>query len=302
MKLEVLTNDRLEDFIQYCKNYKHEIDDSFLYDQDLEEFEPNNDHPTYIITNEQEKIIAVASLMMDDYLKKGRRARFRIFHAESQNNTCFKMLMEAILGHLEGIDKVFLFVPMTNKALRDSIECLHFTVERYSFVLVRDDLQIPSINLPKNFVVKSFRLGEDEEIWCKVRNAAFANLKGSETPISSEMVTKMTKDSSYIEGGMMILFHGGEPVGVIRGEADEYEGDSIMHIGPLAIIPTYQGRGLGRMLLRNSLSFAKSKGYTKTILSVNGENELAKGLYIQEGFQQVEAVVCYEYYLNQLSK
>jgi mycothiol synthase len=110
-------------------------------------------------------------------------------------------------------------------------------------------------------------------------------------------VTKLLHDDDYLEGGMMLLFHQGKPVGVIRGADDEYENAPIMNIGPVAVIPEYQGRGLGRILLRASLKFAKEKGYNRTILSVNGENERAQALYIQEGFKQVEAVVCYEYFL-----
>jgi mycothiol synthase len=79
------------------------------------------------------------------------------------------------------------------------------------------------------------------------------------------------------------------------GNSDEYEGSPIVNIGPLAIIPEYQGRGLGRALLRASLSFAKEKGYSRTILCVNAENERAKALYLDEGFKQVEAVTCYRF-------
>jgi mycothiol synthase len=297
MKLESLTIEKLADFVDYCKKYRNEIDDSFLYDEDLIDFELSVDNPTYIVTDERGDIIAVASLVMDDYLRKGRRARFRIFHAKLQNSNCYEILLKAILKHTEGIDRVFIFIPLTNKDLITSIKSLRFTVERYSFVLVREDLEIADISFPKNYVIRPFRPGKDEEIWCGVRNAGFANLKGSETPISSEMVKNMIEEKSYIEGGMMILFHGEKPVGIVRGEADEYEGEPIMSIGPLAILPEYQGQGLGRMLLRASLRFAKDKAYKRAILSVNGENEHAKALYIQEGFQQVEAVVCYEYYL-----
>jgi mycothiol synthase len=84
---------------------------------------------------------------------------------------------------------------------------------------------------------------------------------------------------------------------LIRGADDEYEKAPIMNIGPVAVIPKYQGKGLGRILLRAALQFAKEKGYKGTILSVNGENERAQALYIQEGFKQVEAVVCYQYFL-----
>lgn len=298
MKLEALTIENLAGFVAYCKKYRNEIDDSFLYDEDLVEFELNADNPTYIITDEHGHIVAAASLVMDDYFRRGRRARFRIFHSELSDIAYYDQLLNALLRHTEGIDKVFLFIPLKNKALIKSMESLHFTIERYSFVLVREDLDIPEISLPNDYVIRPFSPGKDEEIWCEVRNAGFANLKGSETPMSPEMVTKMIEDKRYLEGGMMILFHGEKPVGVVRGEADEYEGEPIMNIGPLAILPEYQGRGLGRILLRASLRFAKDKAYTRTILSVNGENEHAKALYIQEGFQQVEAVVCYEYYLK----
>jgi mycothiol synthase len=128
--------------------------------------------------------------------------------------------------------------------------------------------------------------------------AAFSTLKGSETPLTTEGIKKLITDDDYLEGGMMILFDQEKPVGVIRGADDEYDEAPIMNIGPVAILPEYQGRGLGRSLLRASLRFAKEKGYNRTILSVNGENERAQALYIQEGFKQVEAVVCYQYFIK----
>ena len=101
-----------------------------------------------------------------------------------------------------------------------------------------------------------------------------------------------------IEGGSMLLYHRDRPVGVVRGTKDDYEGLPIMCIGPLAIIPEYQGKGFGRSLLRAILRFARQKGYKKTILCVNAENERAKALYLQERFAQVEATACYKYDLK----
>lgn len=298
MKVEALTNERAADFISYCKKHRKEVDDSFLYDQDLINFEPNADNPTYIVTNQLGEVIAAASLIIDEYHKRGKRARFRIFHAEGDDLKCYQLLMEAILKHTEGLDKVFLFVPVTNKKLMESFEALKFTVERYSFLLVREDLDVPAFDLPEDYDLRAFRAGQDEEIWCKVRNAGFAKLLGNETPVTPDLVTKMVNEADYLEGGMMILFHKNRPVGVVRGAVDEYENAPIMNIGPLAIIPEYQGKGLGRCLLRASLRFAKEKTYNRTVLSVNGENERAKALYLQEGFKQHEAVACYQYLVN----
>jgi mycothiol synthase len=298
MKIEALKKERTADFIAYCKKYKTEIDDSFLYDEDLKDFEPDRENPTYIAVDEQGDIIGTASLIMDDYNRRGKKARFRILHSKTDNQVCYNMLMDAVLKHTEDLDKVFIFVPIINKKLIEAVERLKFNIDRYSFLLVRENQVVPRYSLPEGYEIRSFRAGKDEEIWCRVRNAGFAKLKGSETPQKPEQVAKMAAAEDNIEGGMLILYHKERPVGVVRGAKDEYENSPIMNIGPLAIIPEYQGKGLGRSLLRASLEFAEKKNYSRTILCVNAENERAKALYIQEGFKQVEAVVCYEYKLG----
>ena len=73
LKIEALKDDRIPDFIKYCKSHKMEIDDSFLYDEDLRGFEPYEDNPTYIAIDENNEIKAVASLMMDEYNRRGKR-------------------------------------------------------------------------------------------------------------------------------------------------------------------------------------------------------------------------------------
>ncbi|MGX6443683.1 GNAT family N-acetyltransferase [Neobacillus sp. K501] len=297
MRVEELRDERLADFIAYCRKHRLEVDDSYLYEQDLRDFELSAENPTYIMTNQSGVVVAAASLIIDDYHKRGKRARFRIFHSELEDANGYQLLMEAILKHTKDLDKVFLFIPVENRELTKYIEELKFTVERYSFLLVRAEQDVPAYTLSKEYEIRPFMPGQDEEIWCQVRNAGFAKLQGSETPVTPEMVKKMIAERDYLEGGMMILFHKDRPVGVIRGSDDEYENSPIMNIGPIAIIPEYQGKGLGRCLLRASLRFAKEQTYDKTVLCVNGDNEHAKALYLQEGFKQVSAVACFQYFL-----
>jgi mycothiol synthase len=176
------------------------------------------------------------------------------------------------------------------------MEDIQFDLERYTYLLIREAIPVPSFSLADGYTIRPFQFG-DEEAWVTVLNAAFAKLKGSETPITPEMVTKMTEKADYLEGGMILLFHHDKPVGVVCGADDEYEDAPIMNIGPVAVLPEYQGQGLGRILLRVSLQFAADHHYRRTILCVNGENERAQALYIQEGFKQVEGVACYNYSL-----
>lgn len=98
MKVEALKKERIEDFKEYCRKHKLEVDDTFLHeDEDFKYFEPNEENPTYIITNAQEQIIATASLIIDDYNRRGKKGRFRIFHSEMEDVTCYNLLLQAIL-------------------------------------------------------------------------------------------------------------------------------------------------------------------------------------------------------------
>jgi mycothiol synthase len=296
MKLEALQSDRLEEFVAFCKKHKSKVDESFLYDDELQSFQPNEENPTYVVVNEKNEMMAAASLIMDEYNRRGKRARFRIFFSEMDSVDIYQLLLESLHKHTVGLEKVFAFVPLVNDTLMTRMEELQFELERYTYLLTREAIPVSSFSLPDGYTLRPFQNG-DEEAWVTVRNAAFAKLKGNETPITPEMVTTMTQRTDYLEGGMILLFHHDQPVGIVRGTKDEYEDAPIMNIGPVAVLPDYQGKGLGRILLRASLQFAADHHYKRTILCVNGENERAQALYIHEGFKQVEGVACYNYYL-----
>ncbi|MFD2215270.1 GNAT family N-acetyltransferase [Metabacillus endolithicus] len=297
MNVELLKNERVEQFVVYCKKHRSLIDDSYLYDGDLNTFEPNDQNPTYVLIDHSDRIVGAASLVLDEYAVKSKKGRFRIFHCELEQKELYQMLLEEILKHTEELAKIFMFVPINNKSLDSCIKGLSFSVERYVFFLVRENTPVSDIYLLDEYVIKPFQHNLDEQKWCDVRNIAFATLTGNETPISPDDVNKMMLSKEHIEGGAMILYHNERPVGVIRGVNDEYERGPIMNIGPIAIIPEYQGKGLGRTLLRAMLLFSQKAKYSRTCLSVNADNERAKLLYVQEDFKEVEGLICYQYKL-----
>lgn len=291
-----LSRDKINDFIDYCKRHRGDVDDSFLYDEDLEKFKLNEDNPTYIVVDKDNNIVAAASLIIDEYNRSGKKGRFRIFHSEINDLEIYESLLQEVLKHTKGLEKVFIFVPTYNKDLMDNIANLNFKIERYVFLLVAEELEsVPKINLPEDYTIRPLEINRDEDKWCNVRNTAFATVKGNEVPVTPNMVKDMILSKDYIDGGSMILYHEDKAIGCIRCSHDDYENEPIVNIGTLSIIPEYQGKGLGRLLLRAGMNFAKQKSYDKAILCVNADNERAKTLYIQEGFKQVEAVVCYYY-------
>ena len=289
-----LNDGNVKSFREFCRKYRGRVDDSFLYDEDLNNFEPNTDNPTFLYL-EGGQVVAAASLIIDDYNRRGNRARFRILYSEKDSRGIYDGIFHRILIHAQDLEKVYIFVPTFNEVLMGRMERLGFQRERYTYLMIREDNPVRAEDLPEGFALKAFDAERDLQEWCNVRNIAFATVKGNETPITPEMVRSFTDRNDYLSGGMIMLTHEGRAIGIARGTRDEYNGKAIMNIGSVAVLPEYQGRGLGRVLLREAVRFAKRVGFSSTILSVNADNEGARKIYDREGFKEVEGVVCYEY-------
>ncbi len=295
MKTENLTQERMGGFISYCKSHRKEVDDSFLYDEDLGRFKLGEENPTYLLIDKDENIIGVASLIIDEYNKKCKKGRFRIFHSITNNLEYYREMLREILKHTEEINKIFVFVKEEEKGIINILNSLNFCIERYSFLLKRDVEPIGETIFPEGFNLKTFEFNRDEEHWCEVRNAGFAKLKGSETPRTPEMISEMQYDRGLLPGGMKILYNLDEPVGIV-GVSKEIEEDiEYAFIHSLAVKPEYQGKALGKNLLRAALYHGKTLNIDRGMLTVNGENDKALSLYLKEGFYKDEVVICYNY-------
>jgi putative acetyltransferase len=60
----------------------------------------------------------------------------------------------------------------------------------------------------------------------------------------------------------------------------------VVYLGGLAIHPSFSGRGLGLLMLKEILSYAKEKGFLRVELSVLAVNEKAIRLYEKAGFEK----------------
>lgn len=298
MNIKPLKQNKINDFIDFCKKHRNDLDDSLLYDEDLEKFEPNNENPTYILTNEKDDIIGAVSLVIDEYNKRGKKGRFRIMHSETCELADYDLMLKAILTHTQDINKIFLFIKEENKKTANILHLLNFHIERYAVVLQREALDITPSVFPKDYSLKTFKPGEDENAWCEVRNAAFATLAGSETPMTPDMVSKMLDSNNNLDGGMLILYHKDKPVGIVRASKEFENGETYTFIGPLAVKPEYQHIGLGKNLLRAALNYGKSQGMPKAMLTANADNFHALDLYFKENFKKIECAICYNYHIE----
>jgi len=88
-------------------------------------------------------------------------------------------------------------------------------------------------------------------------------------------------------------------VGTVRVTEEVNDNNKrIGFIGGLAIVPKYQHQGLGRKLLRAAIQAGYRNGLETTELVVNSENERAAALYLDEGFEKKQTMICYQYIIE----
>ena len=290
--IKKLNQDNFKDFKKYCLAHRTDHDESFLYDEDLNEFKIGKENPTYLLYGES-GIDAVCSMIQDEYQINGKKARVRIFHSSLNKIEDYEKLLKKILPLDPRIERIIMHIPSQNIVSREVVEKMGFFIERYSYVMERVNQELNEYSFPDGFELTAFVSNRDEEDYLHVRNTAFANLKGSETPQTKEhLMNHMKPDQILIDGAKILRYHG-KPVGVIRMEHEHDQGRDYSFVAPLAILPEYQGQGLGSHLLRAGIKIGFDNGYKDCMLSVNAENENALKLYYKEGFEKTYEMVCY---------
>lgn len=69
---------------------------------------------------------------------------------------------------------------------------------------------------------------------------------------------------------------------------NHYNLDNLIYLLAIAIHPDYQGKGLGRLLLRNIYEFARENSMNRILLDVALSNKEAYEWYLREGFIEAE--------------
>jgi ribosomal-protein-alanine N-acetyltransferase len=89
--------------------------------------------------------------------------------------------------------------------------------------------------------------------------------------------------SIALGGAMLIMCDGNNGGNIIGTSWMTFDGRRI-HLHHFGITPSYQGRGLSQLLVKESLTFVREKGY-QVKLEVHRTNEAAVQLYKKAGFE-----------------
>ncbi len=293
MKAVELTHEYIDEFIEYCKVYGPEQDESFLPDGN---FKPGENDPTFILLDDQ-KITGAASLILHPEYREAKKGRFRIFHCLNKTTESYGTLLDTLLKKINGIDKVYCFINENKTEVRKIWESLGLSIERYSWIFERELNDFKQAVFPEGFSLKVMREGIDEKHWCDIINICFSSQAGH-THLTPEKLRSFKTHKGYIKEGMFVLWDKNKPAGTMQLESETDDGKRTLFIEAVSVLPEYQGRGLGKSLIRSALEFAPKNRYEKAMLSVNAENENASNLYLSEGFKKKELYICYHKIIN----
>jgi mycothiol synthase len=287
--IERVTEQNQEQLTDYAARYGMEHDSSYLPGRD---FEFSEQYPSYLLLQDARVVGAVCLMRTPRYLSVDR-ARFAVLHSLLDAEEAYSRLLDAVQPHLQDLKSVFLFIPQEKEGTAAILEGLGFQIERYSYVLQRDDLEPGEVSFPESYAVKAVepgdRVGLEQFVGCL--NEEFRELAGH-TPNRVEELATWFEDETYLEGGLCLLKRDQEPVGTIAVMRDN-DNPAAGEILAFGILKAQRGRNLGRILFRYGVNLAVERGLNPVTLSVNAENDMAIRLYLSEGFQVSEAIICY---------
>jgi mycothiol synthase len=268
-----------------------------------ESFPPPKDYfitpeePVYLLTDDEGNITGAAALMLHKAYRNAKTGRFRMFYCINNEIENYKLLFDKILPHTHGLNDIYCFVDEKFTDTRRAWEEIGFKVKRYSWILKRDTENFSLPGFPDGYELKPMISGWDEIAWCDIINESFAGMQGH-VHLYPDKLEQWRRGPGHIDNGLMMLWHNKKPVGTIAFVKDTENGEDIIFIEAISLLKSYQGRGLGKNLLRTGIQLAKNCGVKHTMLSVNAENERAADLYIKEGFNKEALIYCYSYKIN----
>jgi mycothiol synthase len=138
---------------------------------------------------------------------------------------------------------------------------------------------------PAGLTARPLEWDRDKRAWQALFNAAFAD-HATPMAIPDEVLEAPPDPAIADEDTLLVEDERGMLVGFCSTQPERVNGRIGSHgeIWTVGVLPEHQGHGLGRQLLRWGVLRLRSVGVRDVVLSVNGRNARALGLYESEGF------------------
>lgn len=219
-----------------------------------------------------------------------------VHHNFSYRNVASSLLEKGLQRCREiGGDMMHICLPENFSAGRKFFERSGFSPVRIHAELERDLREALSAGIePEIGHVGRFDEGDELRL-TELQNRIFTSSWGF-SPNSVEEIEYYLDLTQSKVSDVLLLKEGEEPIGYFWAHAS-LMGDTNKKRGRIhmfGIAPEFQGRGLGKKLLRIGLQDMRDKDYRTVELTVDEENRPARSLYDSTGFREKFASLWYE--------
>ncbi|MGB3828108.1 MAG: mycothiol synthase [Ornithinimicrobium sp.] len=164
-----------------------------------------------------------------------------------------------------------------------------------------DPADLPELELPPGFAVRSFEVGRDEQSWLRVNAEAFADHEEQGRTTLHDLQDRihetwfdphgflLVEDVSDPEHPRLAAFHWTKVEPAAPGSSRATAGEVYV----VGVAPAYQGRGLGRATTLLGLRHLRACGLNEVTLYVDGDNAAAVATYRRLGFERTAIDVMY---------
>lgn len=193
-------------------------------------------------------------------------------------------LVERALARVEaqGVGMAHVCVP-PGSARGQALEQLGFTPVRTYLDMLWNQDDLPELDLPQGYSVRSFENG-DTSLLTQVQNDAFTGSWGF-CPNTEEQIEYRTRMPNTSKAGILFLFEGDNPAGYCWTVLVPADNGVRGMIGMIGVVPEFRGRGVSRHILQAGMKHLRSVGLAEIGLEVDGNNDPAVRLYTSTGFK-----------------
>lgn len=156
-------------------------------------------------------------------------------------------------------------------------------MKRIKLKMVRDDLQgVPEYPLPEGFRFRFFQKG-DEKTWAKIETLVdeFESEEAALERFSAEFSTHI---DDMMERCLFIENEHGEAIATTTAWYGDLRGFTEGRIHWVGVIPTYQGKGLAKLLLSKAMNILKEH-HPSAYLTSQTTSYQAINMYLNYGFE-----------------
>ena len=206
-----------------------------------------------------------------------------------------RALLRRVVEHAEelGVDVLHVEAGVTHSDKQHLLSRHGMEVVRSLWKMRWQSEDVPEVNLPSEFSVRSLVAGQDEETLTELQNVAFGENWGF-SPNTVEQIRVRVEHNRGGPESILFITEDGEPAAynwTMFYPDDESPSGVVAMTG---VRPEYRGRGLGRAVVTAGIAYLVGRGASFVDLEVDADNTPARELYLNLGFRKVGRSVWYE--------